>query len=75
MKFNRRIYWCQLNQLPKQEWAEYFDGPTGTVTTIKNLPNVDNIGFLLMNHFLREDNDDLNMFKIKFKINSVRDLS
>ena len=23
-------YWCQLNQLPKQEWAEYFDGPTGT---------------------------------------------
>ena len=23
-------YWQQLNQLPRQQWAEYFDGPTGT---------------------------------------------
>jgi len=23
-------YWSQLNQLPRQQWAEYFDGPTGT---------------------------------------------
>ena len=59
-------YWCQLNQLPKQEWAEYFDGPTGTWVgqQSRTYQTWTIVGFLLMNHFLRCDYNDLNMFKI-----------
>ena len=59
-------YWCQLNQLPKQEWAEYFDGPTGTWVgqQSRTYQTWTIVGFLLMHHFLREDNNDLDMFDL-----------
>jgi len=59
-------YWCQLNQLPKQEWAEYFDGPTGTWVgqQSRTYQTWTIVGFLLMNHFLRNEYNDLDMFKI-----------
>ena len=59
-------YWCQLNQLPKQEWAEYFDGPTGTWVgqQSRTYQTWTIVGFLLMNHFLREEDNDLDMFMI-----------
>ena len=59
-------YWCQLNQLPKQEWAEYFDGPTGTWVgqQSRTYQTWTIVGFLLMNHFLRNENDDLEMLNI-----------
>ena len=59
-------YWCQLNQLPKQEWAEYFDGPTGTWVgqQSRTYQTWTIVGFLLMNHFLRNESNDLDMFKI-----------
>ena len=59
-------YWCQLNQLPKQEWAEQFDGPTGTWVgqQSRTYQTWTIVGFLLMHHFLREKNNDLDMFTI-----------
>ena len=59
-------YWCQLNQLPQQEWAEYFDGPTGTWVgqQSRTYQTWTIVGFLLMHHFLRNEYNDLDMFKI-----------
>jgi len=59
-------YWCQLNQLPKQEWAEYFDGPTGTWVgqQSRTYQTWTIVGFLLMHHFLRKSKEDINILDI-----------
>lgn len=48
-------YWSQLNQLPRQQWAEYFDGPTGTWVgqQARTYQTWTIVGFLLLHHFLR----------------------
>ncbi|NDC34508.1 MAG: alkaline invertase [Synechococcaceae bacterium WB9_2_112] len=50
-------YWRQLNQLPRQQWAEYFDGPTGTWVgqQARTFQTWTIVGFLLMHHLLRVD--------------------
>jgi hypothetical protein len=52
--------------LPKQEWAEYFAGPTGPWVgqQSRTYQTWTIVGFLLMNHFLRKEKNDLDMFKI-----------
>ena len=48
-------YWSQLNQLPRQQWAEYFDGPTGTWVgqQARTYQTWTIVGFLLLHHILR----------------------
>ena len=48
-------YWSQLNQLPKQQWAEYFDGPTGTWVgqQSRTYQTWTIVGFLLLHRTLR----------------------
>ena len=50
-------YWMQLNQLPRQQWAEYFDGPTGTWVgqQARTYQTWTIVGFLLLHHLLRVD--------------------
>jgi hypothetical protein len=54
-------YWQQLNQLPKQQWAEYFDGPTGTWVgqQARTHQTWTIVGFLLLHHFLRKAPEDV----------------
>ena len=54
-------YWSQLNQLPRQQWAEYFDGPTGTWVgqQARTYQTWTIVGFLLMHHLLRVDSKDV----------------
>jgi hypothetical protein len=53
-------YWSQLNQLPRQQWAEYFDGPTGTWVgqQARTYQTWTIVGFLLLHHFLRVEPKD-----------------
>ena len=59
-------YWSHLNQLPRQQWAEYFDGPTGTWVgqQSRTYQTWTIVGFLLMHHFLRVNPDDVLMLHL-----------
>ena len=54
-------YWSHLNQLPRQQWAEYFDGPTGTWVgqQSRTYQTWTIVGFLLLHQFLRVNPDDV----------------
>lgn len=54
-------YWSQLNQLPRQQWAEYFDGPTGTWVgqQARTYQTWTIVGFLLLHHILRVNPEDV----------------
>ncbi len=62
-------YWSQLNQLPKQKWAEYFDGPTGTWVgqQSRTYQTWTIVGFLLMHHFLKVHPPDVSMMDLHLK--------
>ena len=62
-------YWSQLNQLPKQQWAEYFDGPTGTWVgqQSRTYQTWTIVGFLLMHHFLKVSPTDVSMMDLHLK--------
>ena len=59
-------YWSQLNQLPRQQWAEYFDGPTGTWVgqQARTYQTWTIVGFLLLHHFLRARPKDVSLLEI-----------
>jgi beta-fructofuranosidase len=59
-------YWMQLNQLPRQQWAEYFDGPTGTWVgqQARTYQTWTIVGFLLLHHFLRVNPVDVSLLDI-----------
>ncbi len=59
-------YWSQLNQLPRQQWAEYFDGPTGTWVgqQARTYQTWTIVGFLLLHHFLRVHPDDVGLLDL-----------
>jgi hypothetical protein len=59
-------YWSQLNQLPRQQWAEYFDGPTGTWVgqQARTYQTWTIVGFLLLHHFLRVEPADVNLLDL-----------
>ncbi len=48
-------YHCQLRQLPPQQWAEYFDGPTGLWTgqQTRSFQTWTLVGLLLLHHVLK----------------------
>ena len=60
-------YWSQLNQLPRQQWAEYFDGPTGTWVgqQARTYQTWTIVGFLLMHHLLRVKPGDATLLDIE----------
>jgi beta-fructofuranosidase len=60
-------YWSQLNQLPRQQWAEYFDGPTGTWVgqQARTYQTWTIVGFLLMHHLLRVKPEDVGLIDIQ----------
>ena len=59
-------YWCQLNQLPKQEWAEYFDGPTGTWVGHNLEPTkLDYCGISINASLSKEEDNDIEMLNLK----------
>ena len=59
-------YWQQLNQLPRQQWAEYFDGPTGTwvgqQARINQTWTI--VGFLLLHHLMRKAPQDVKLLDL-----------
>jgi hypothetical protein len=59
-------YWSQLNQLPRQQWAEYFDGPTGTWVgqQARTYQTWTIVGFLLLHHFLRVKPSDVKLLNL-----------
>jgi beta-fructofuranosidase len=59
-------YWSQFNQLPKQQWAEYFDGPTGTWVgqQARTYQTWTIVGFLLLHHLLRVNPGDVSALHI-----------
>jgi len=59
-------YWSQLNQLPRQQWAEYFDGPTGTWVgqQARTYQTWTIVGFLLLHHLLRVNPGDVTALHI-----------
>jgi len=59
-------YWLQLNQLPRQQWAEYFDGPTGTWVgqQARTHQTWTIVGFLLLHHLLRVQPQDASLLDI-----------
>ena len=60
-------YRSQLNQLPRQQWAEYFDGPTGTWVgqQARTYQTWTIVGFLLMHHLLRVNPADVSLLDIE----------
>lgn len=60
-------YWSQLNQLPRQQWAEYFDGPTGTWVgqQARTYQTWTIVGFLLLHHLLRINPGDVAMLDLE----------
>ena len=62
-------YWSQLNQLPRQQWAEYFDGPTGTWVgqQARTYQTWTIVGFLLLHHFLRVKPEDVSLLDLEEK--------
>jgi Alkaline and neutral invertase len=61
-----QCYRLMLAQLPPQDWAEYFDGPTGTWMGQQARVNQTwtIVGFLLVHHFLRVNPQDAQIFDI-----------
>jgi Alkaline and neutral invertase len=59
-------YRCQLNTLPRQQWAEYFDGPTGSWVgqQARTYQTWTIAGFLLMHHLLRVNPADVALLDI-----------
>jgi hypothetical protein len=59
-------YWSQLNQLPRQRWAEYFDGPTGTWMgqQSRTYQTWTVVGFLLLHHLLWLNNADVELLDL-----------
>jgi beta-fructofuranosidase len=59
-------YWSQLNQLPRQQWAEYFDGPTGTWVgqQARTYQTWTIVGFLLHHHLQRVKPSDVRVLHI-----------
>jgi Alkaline and neutral invertase len=59
-------YQMLLSQLPKQQWAEYFDGPTGNwqgqQARINQTWTI--VGFLLVHHLLYEDPTAANLLDV-----------
>jgi hypothetical protein len=55
-----------LTQLPRQNWAEYFDGPTGTWMGQQARLNQTwtIVGFLLVHHFLKINPDDATILDV-----------
>ncbi len=62
-------YWAQLNQLPRQQWAEYFDGPTGTWVgqQARTYQTWTIVGFLLLHHMLRVNPAQVSLIDIEGK--------
>ena len=60
-------YWSQLNQLPRQQWAEYFDGPTGTWVGAQSrtYQTWTIVGFLLLHHLLRIHPEDVTLMNLE----------
>ena len=60
-------YWSQLNQLPRQQWAEYFDGPTGTWVgqQARTYQTWTIVGFLLVHHLLRVNPSDVALLNLE----------
>jgi hypothetical protein len=60
-------YWSQLNQLPRQQWAEYFDGPTGTWVgqQSRTYQTWTIVGFLLLHHLLRVRPEDVMLLDLQ----------
>ncbi len=59
-------YALQLSQLPRQRWAEYFDGPTGTWVgqQARTYQTWTIVGFLLLHHLLRIEPLDAELLAI-----------
>jgi hypothetical protein len=59
-------YNLMLSQLPRQQWAEYFDGPTGTWQGQQARVNQTwtIVGFLLMDHLLHKNPEDANLLDV-----------
>jgi beta-fructofuranosidase len=59
-------YWAQVNQLPRQQWAEYFDGPTGTWVgqQSRTYQTWTIVGFLLLHHLLRSNSQDVDLLDL-----------
>ena len=57
----------QLNQLPRQQWAEYFDGPTGTWVgqQARTYQTWTLVGFLLLHHFLQVKPNDVRVLDLE----------
>ncbi|MEY3757930.1 MAG: hypothetical protein RLZZ263_1084 [Cyanobacteriota bacterium] len=60
-------YWSQLNQLPRQQWAEYFDGPTGSWMgqQARTHQTWTIVGFLLLHHLLRVAPADVSLLDLE----------
>jgi len=60
-------YWSQLNQLPRQQWPEYFDGPTGTWVgqQARTYQTWTVVGFLLLHHFLQVQPKDVRVLDLE----------
>ena len=60
-------YWTQLNQLPRQQWAEYFDGPTGAWVgqQARTYQTWTIVGFLLLHHLLRVNPSDVSLLDLE----------
>jgi len=65
-EFLEECYASQLRQLPRQRWAEYFDGPTGTWVgqQARTYQTWTIVGFLLLHHLLRIKPSDAELFAI-----------
>lgn len=67
-------YWSQLNQLPRQQWAEYFDGPTGTWVgqQARTYQTWTIVGFLLLHHLLRVKPTDVQLLDLSRPMDSKK---
>jgi hypothetical protein len=61
-----QVYQLLLKQLPRQRWAEYFDGPNGTWIGQQARLNQTwtIVGFLLVHHFLKVCPDDADILDL-----------
>jgi hypothetical protein len=61
-----QCYGVQLYELPRQQWAEYFDGPTGSWVgqQAHTYQTWTIVGFLLLHHFLRVNAEDVAVLDI-----------
>ena len=67
-------YWSQLNQLPRQQWAEYFDAPTGTWVgqQSRTYQTWTVVGFLLLHHLLRINTQDVTLLDLEAGLGNRR---